>query len=91
MASVSVSAGFEAGPAAATLPCGLTFGLPKFALTFGFVLPSIEFPPALPSFPFSFSLSCDLSSPIKINSKPLVSGGGRQSNALPEPSLSETA
>jgi hypothetical protein len=84
------SAGFPPGPPAGTLPCGLSLALPKFAFIFGFVLPPLSFPPKLPVLPFSLQLTCNLSAPIQISSKPLPNGGGRVSNADPDPDLFES-
>lgn len=76
------------GPEVKAEKCEFSFGLPKFALSFGFNLPSIAFPPALPSLNLAFSLSCDLANPVKVDAD-LKFGGGRASNADPDPDLEE--
>lgn len=54
--------------------CEFSLKLPSFS--FGFVLPSIPFPPVLPLPKFGFELSCDPSKPIDISAG-LEFGGGR--------------
>jgi hypothetical protein len=73
-ASVEATASFEPSPSGSSL-CGFTIP-PVFS--FGLTLYVPGFPPALPSFPFAFSLSlnCDLSNPIDAD---FSFGGGRVS------------
>jgi hypothetical protein len=54
--------------------CEFSLKLPSFS--FGFVLPSIPFPPVLPFPKFGFELSCKLPNPIDISAG-LEFGGGR--------------
>lgn len=66
-------------------PCEFSLQLPKFS--FGFVLPTIAFPPALPKFNFSFKLSCDLANPISVSGG---IGGGRFACFDPDPTQEDS-
>lgn len=87
-AGASASGGFDASVDAST--CSFSLGLPKFAFVFGFNPPPFAFPPKLPGLNLAFSLSCDLSKPVDVTAK-LEYGGGRTSNAPPDPDLDEAA
>ena len=68
--------------------CGvsLTIPIPQINLS----IPAIPFPPPLP-FPipqFSFSISCNFDNPVDVSAG-LEWGGGRTSNALPDPFLED--
>lgn len=83
---VSASPGsFDAGTTTKTiaLPCGINISIPIPNISF--TLPSLALIlPALPSIGFSLKLSCDLSNPIDITGG-ISFGGGRKSNAPPDP------
>jgi hypothetical protein len=81
--SVGASAGFAEGPPVASL-CGFT--IPSFIPKIEIKIPKLSFPPPLPTFLFSFSLglSCDTSNPLDVSASTPF-GGGRQSNAAPDP------
>ena len=79
----SADAGFSPSPSAASL-CGFKFP-PTIFFKFGFNLPPIAFPPKLPSLPsFTLALNCNVNNPLSISGPP---GGGRVSNAPPNPDL----
>lgn len=67
--------------------CGFSIRLPKFSISF--LLPAINFPPKLPIPRFSLQLTCDPSNPIDVSAG-LGYGGGRTSNADPDPDASDT-
>lgn len=64
-------------------PCNFEFKLPSFS--FGFNLPPFKFPPfEIPIPRFRLAISCDLSKPVDVSAG-LDFGGGRTSNAEPDP------
>jgi len=63
-------------------PCGLSLKIPSFS--FGFTLPTLSFPPAIPIPVFGFTLSCDPHDPIDLTAG-LDYGGGRTPNHDPDP------
>ena len=70
--------------------CGLSLALPKWTL--GVSLPPlpIAFPPKFPPFSLSgfFKLSCDPTQPVTVTDN-VPWGGGRESNAPPNPDDNE--
>lgn len=82
--AASVDAGFALGPPVASL-CG--FAIPSLRFKFGLKfpgLPGISFPPPLP-FPFlSLGIHCDSDNPLDVTAG-VKYGGGRVSNAPPDP------
>jgi hypothetical protein len=80
----AADAGFALGPPVASL-CG--FAIPSLRFSFGFKipgLPGIAFPPAIP-FPFlAIGLHCDSDNPLDVTAG-VGYGGGRVSNAPPDP------
>jgi hypothetical protein len=80
-------AGFSVGsgpaPSAASL-CGFQFP-PTLFFKFGFTLPPL---PQLPIPHLSLGLNCNLSNPLSVNAG-LTYGGGRTSNAPPDPDMQE--
>jgi hypothetical protein len=88
--TVSASAGIDFPPSPAASICGFSLGLPHFH--FGFKLPSIAFPPALPIPFISFKLTCSLPNPIDVTAGlKLPYGGGRTYNAPPNPDDNDTS
>ena len=83
MAGVS----FDTGEDEVAGPCGLSLKIPTF--TFGFSLPPIEFPPAIPFPVFGFALSCNPSDPIDITAG-LEYGGSRVPRFEADPDASDT-
>ena len=85
---VTASLDFPPSPAASI--CGFSLGLPRFK--FGFVLPSIAFPPQIPLPYIAFKLTCSLPNPIDVTTGLKAPfGGGRSYNADPSPDLMEDA
>lgn len=85
-AGASASVDFPPSPKASI--CGFSLGLPRFS--FSFFLPSIPFPPPLPSFFISFKLTCDPTHPVDVTAGlNLPFGGGRTMNADPDPDLDD--
>jgi hypothetical protein len=84
----SVDAGLADSPTAASL-CGFKFP-PEIFFKFGFKLPSINFPPPLPIPHIQLALNCDLNNPLSVDAG-LSYGGGRSSNADPNPDDLEQA
>ena len=90
--SVSASATFGAPTTKATI-CGFSFPIPPIlTLTFGIELSITlpNFPPAFPLPWIKLVLSCDPNDPIDISGG-IGFGGGRASNAEPDPDLMENA
>lgn len=85
---VSFGAGLPDSPGALSL-CGFTFPPPIF-FQFGFQLPTINFPPPLPSIFLALSINCSLTNPLNLSGG-LKYGGGRDSNAPPDPDQLEQA
>jgi len=88
-------ASITVGMSTPTLPaiaiCGLLFKFPPaIFFSFGFTLPTIPFPPKIPLPYISLSLNCNLSNPLNVSAG-LSYGGGRQSNADPDPDMQEAA
>jgi hypothetical protein len=62
--------------------CG--FSLPTASFSFGFVLPTISFPPELPDLRVSLGINCSLSNPVNISAG-VPYGGGRVGSFDPDP------
>lgn len=83
---VSVDGGLAEDPSAASL-CGFRF--PPFPyFKFGFNLPPIAFPPKLPFLKIALGINCDLNNPLSVSAS-VAWGGGRTSNADPDPDALE--
>jgi hypothetical protein len=82
-----INPGLAPSPPAASL-CG--FSLPKSLFKFGFKLPALAFPPAIPTPYLALGLNCSLSNPLDVSAG-LRYGGGRTPNADPDPDLLEQA
>ena len=82
-ATSQANAGFAAGPPIGQI-CGFT--VPGFTFKLLPSLPPISFPPPIPTFSLSIGLNCSLSNPLNISAG-LAYGGGRVSNADPDPDL----
>ncbi len=82
-------AAFKTPGATVSLPCGISVALPTWILGVP-IPPSISFPPTFPPFSlsFHFRLSCDPTNPVSVTSG-VPWGGGRTSNAPPDPDDSE--
>jgi len=79
---ISAGVSFPSTPKASI--CGFSLGLPTFK--FGFKLPSIQFPPALPIPFIHFKLSCKLPNPVDVTAGlNMPYGGGRENNAGVDP------
>ncbi len=79
---MGASIDFPPSPGASV--CGFSIGLPRFS--FGFLLPTIPFPPSIPLPFFGFRLTCDPSKPIDVTAGlNLPFGGGRTPNGDPSP------
>jgi hypothetical protein len=70
-------------------PCDFSITLPSFAVFFGFSLPDIPFPPALPLPVLGFTLSCDPAKPVDVTAG-LSYGGGRVARFDPDPDKDPT-
>lgn len=84
-AGVDASLDFPPSPEAS--PCGFALGLPRFKV--GVRLPGFSFPPTFRVF-LAFKLVCKLPNPIDVTAGvDTPFGGGRVSNADPDPDLNE--
>jgi len=67
-------------------PCDFKLKLPSFSIRIN--LPSIPFPPALPTLAFHFALSCDLANPISVSGG-VAYGGGKVASFDSDPDMQE--
>jgi hypothetical protein len=89
----------KASAGTVTGPCGLSFGLPSFSVSFGTIPADVAaaiakaealiLAGALPSLNFTFNLQCDPSKPIDIAAG-VPYGGGRQATPQPDPTTDDT-
>jgi hypothetical protein len=80
--SASANAAFPPGPSADNL-CKFPFP-PKLAININLIIKPLPFPPKLPVPFINIGINCSLSNPFNASAG-IASGGGRTSNAAPNP------